>query len=305
VKSRLTIVGLDIEGEWNIPLLKNAAEMSGAALMFAQSENMGEDPTKKNELVAPFDEAYDKFDHVLACEVTKQSRNLYDYSAPRGHLGLIVGNERRGISSKILKKVNQVISVPMLGLGMSSVNVAVAAAIVLYVVERDIGRKRLRASALTHRDVDILVFGPSSPSELGSLLRSVWAFGWQRIFLADRAGVWFTKDRQTILAGRAAARCEVNRLVVRSWEQLNLQDYDQVVVCGDVRIGTPLSRFALPESGKVLIVYGENDPPLASQDTLSRIYIDNCAANTSACFRHAGSILLSVISQHLRRDRHG
>ena len=124
---------------------------------------------------------------------------------------------------------------------------AVAAAIVLYVVQQDLGRKRLRTSALSCRDVDVLVLGPSDPSELGSLLRSAWAFGWQRVFLADRGGAWFTKDRQTILAGRAAARGEVNRLVVSPWEQCNLQDYDQVVVCGGARRGTALSRFALPD----------------------------------------------------------
>jgi tRNA G18 (ribose-2'-O)-methylase SpoU len=305
VKSRLTLVGLDIEGEWNIPLLKNAAQLSGASVLFAQSNDLGNNPERTSESVAGVDELLGQFDQVLACETTKQSRTVYDYSAPRGHVGLIVGNERSGIPSKMLKKVDQVVSIPMLGQGLSSVNVAVAAAIILYVVERDLGRKRFRTSALSHGDVDVLVFGPSDPSELGSLLRSVWAFGWHRVFLADRSSVWFSKDRQTILAGRAAARSEVNRLVVCPQEQLNLRDYDQIVVCGDARGGTPLSRFVLPDRGKVLVVYGDDDCSWDTSESLERVYVDHGATKVNARFRHGGSILLSVISQRLRRGRRG
>jgi tRNA G18 (ribose-2'-O)-methylase SpoU len=305
MRRSLTLIGLEIEGEWNMPLLKNATEMSGASLLFARCTNPIGVPEEPNGLASEIGELIDQFDQVIACEATKQSRIVYDYSAPRGSLGLIVGNERRGIPLKMLKKVHHVVSIPMLGQGMSSVNVAVAAAIILYVVERDLARKRSRTSALSHRDVDILVFSPSDPSELGSLLRSAWAFGWQRIFLADRSGVWFTKDRQTILAGRAAARCEVNRLVVRPLEQVNFQNYDQIVVCGTTRSGTPLSRFALPDRGKILIVYGDDDPRLGPSESFERIYVDHSAVNIDACFRHAGSILLSVISQRLRRIRRG
>ncbi|MBN1590609.1 MAG: hypothetical protein JW888_13930 [Pirellulales bacterium] len=305
MKNKLTLVGLEIEGDWNIPLLRNAVELSDASLVFSQGKNPTEAPAKANELLAGIDELLGEYDHVLACEATEQSRCVYDYPVPRGHLGLIVGNERNGVPHDILKKVNQVVSIPMLGQGMSSVNVAVAAAIILYVVERDLARKRFRTSTLSHRDIDVLVLGPPDPSELGSLLRSAWAFGWQRLFLNDRHGVWFTKDRQTILAGRAAARGEVNRIVVRPWEQLSLPDYDQIVVCDGTHSGTPLSRFALPDRGKVLLVYGDDEPPLGVRESSERIYVDHCAAKTAPCFRLSGSILLSVISQRLRRSRRG
>jgi tRNA G18 (ribose-2'-O)-methylase SpoU len=305
VKSKPTLIGLEIEGEWNIPLLRNAAKLSGASLVFAQGRNPTDAPKNANELVVGIDELLVQYDHVLACEAAEQSRSIFDYPMPRGHLGLIVGNERNGIPRDILKKVGQVVSIPMLGQGMSSVNVAVAAAIILYVVERDLARKRFRTSTLSHRDVDVLVLGPSNPSELGSLLRSAWAFGWQRLFLTDRHGVWFAKDRPTILAGRAAARGEVNRIVVRPWEQRNLRDYDQIVVCGGTRSGTPLSRFALPDRGKVLLVYGDGEPPLDMGDSCERIYVDHRTAEVNPCFRHSGSILLAVIAQRLGRGRRG
>ncbi len=229
--------------------------MSGASLLFAECK-IPLTAACIGDSIVGIDEMLNRFDRVLACETTVQSRPVYEYAVPRGRVGLIVGNERNGIPGKLLKKVHQVISIPMLGKGLSSVNVAVAAAIILYVAERDFGRKRFRPAALSHRDVDVLAFGPSDASELGSFLRSAWAFGWQRVFLADASGVWFTNDRQTILAGRAAARCEVNRLVVSPIEQLHFADYDQVVVCDNARSGEPLSRFRLRNHGKVLLVYG-------------------------------------------------
>jgi ribosome-binding factor A len=60
----------------------------------------------------------------LACETGAKSRPIYDYAMPRGNVGLIVGNERNGIPGRILKKVHEVISIPMRGRGLSSVNVA-------------------------------------------------------------------------------------------------------------------------------------------------------------------------------------
>ena len=305
MKSELTLIGFDIEGQWNAPLLKNAAEMSNASLLFSESsiilaENSGEAGKATTEI----DELLTQFDQVLACESTQRSRSVYELAAPRGRIGVIVGNERHGISNRVLKKADHVVSIPMLGRGISSVNVAVAAAIILYALERDFGRQRFRKSALCHNEIDVLICGPQDPSELGSLLRSAWAFGWRRVFLADPSGVWFTKDRQTILAGRAAARCEVNRIVVSPDEQLNFQDYDHIVVCGKERHGTPLSRFSPPNRGRVLLVYGRGDIPSDVRGTVEPLFVDY-AEPIEACFRHAGSIVLSVVSQCLRRGRRG
>jgi len=298
-------VGFEIEGEWNIPLLANAAAMSRASLLFVESKIPLSTAVIRSNSTAGIEETLDQFDRVLACETGRQSQPIYEYAIPRGNVGLIVGNERTGIPAKLLKKVRQIVSIPMLGRGLSSVNVAVAAAIILYAAERDFGRKRFRPVALSHRDVDVLAFGPSEPSELGSFLRSAWAFGWQRVFVADPSGVWFTSDRQTILASRAAARCEVNRLAVCPREQLNISDYDQIVVCDKLRSGDPLSRFALPSRGKVLLVYGDADESLSSRGSFQQVFVDHADPAVDPCYRHAGSILLSVISQQLAKARRG
>jgi tRNA G18 (ribose-2'-O)-methylase SpoU len=303
VKNKLTLVGLDIEGDWNIPLLANAAEMSGASLLFATSAGSSSSIAER-VAAQELNELTTQFDCVIACEATKRAKPVYEFAAPRGHLGIVVGNERLGIPANVLKDAEHVVSIPMLGRGLSSINVAAAAAIVLYAVERDLGRRRPKTSGLCHNDVDVLVFGPPDPSELGSLLRSAWAFGWQRVFLADRDAIWFSKDRPTVLAGRAAARCEVNRIAVSPDTQLNMQDYDHIVVCDNTPTGTPLSRYTLPDRGKMLLVYAGTNPQIEDCDTVERIYVDHSAA-VEPRFRHAGSILLSAISRLLRRGRRG
>lgn len=305
LKNRLTLIGLDIAGEWNLPLLRNAADISGAELRFAAIAESPNDPGGLTHRVTPIDELLETFDHVVACEVTSQSRPIYEYPAPRGHLGVIVGNELSGIPRRILKRVEQVVSIPMLGRGMSSVNVAVAAAIMLYVLERDFGRKRVRTSTRLHRDVDVLVTAPADANELGSLFRSAWAFGWKQVFLADSNGVWFSSDRATVLAGRAAARREVNPLVVVSAEQIDFREYDRVIVCDGQRAGTPLSRFSLPEGGKILLAYGESNLPSDFAGTVEHVFVDHAVSGALPYFRHAGSIVLSLISQLLRSGRNG
>jgi tRNA G18 (ribose-2'-O)-methylase SpoU len=291
VKTDLTLVGYEIEGTWNVPLLKNAAEISAASLTLVKA--------------AEIDDVLNSFDHVLACEAVRRSRSAYECAAPRGRSAILVGNERLGIPAEVLKKAEHVVAVPMLGRGISSINVAAAAAVVLYAVERDFGRKRFRLSSLFHADVDVLILGPPDPSEIGSLLRSAWAFGWQRVFLADPNGAWFTKDRPTVLAGRAAARCEVNRIAVCPETRVNLQDYDSVVVCNREREGTPLSRFTLPNRGRTLLVFGNGDCPPPIGETAERVFVDYAASGVEPAFRHAGSIFLSVVSQQLRRGRRG
>jgi len=305
VTTELTLIGYGIEGAWNVPLLRDAAEMSGASLLFAQGEPPSGGTAEADGSSPQIDELWGRFDRVVACEAIPASRSVYEYPAPRGQLGVIVGNELAGIPRQMLKKADQVVSIPMFGKGMSSVNVAVAAAIVLYALQRDLGRKRLRTSALTHRDVDVLVLSPPDPNELGSLFRSAWAFGWQRVFLADPQGTWFSRDRSTVLAGRAAARREVNPLVIAPHDQLDLREYARIVLCDGRRQGTPVSRFSLPGRDKTLLVYGDGAWPCSVSAPVEQVFVDHAAAEVPACFRHAGSILLSVISQLLRRGRHG
>jgi hypothetical protein len=146
--------------------------------------------------------------------------------------------------------------------------------------------------------VDILIHAPADPHELGSLLRSVWAFGWRRVFLDDPHGSWFTLDHKTVLDSRAAARRHKNPLTVLAAEQIRYAEYDAFLRCNSDRHGSPLSRLSLPEGPRLLIVIG--DKPTGDAITGERdvnCYVDFARPDVQGRFRHTGSIILSVVSQ--------
>lgn len=69
---------------------------------------------------------------VIALEQNKEAV-IYNKFKPKFPLAIIVGNEVRGISQKILKKVDKIIYIPMRG-EKESLNVAVAAGIAVYYI---------------------------------------------------------------------------------------------------------------------------------------------------------------------------
>ncbi len=71
---------------------------------------------------------------VIALEQSPKSIDLFKFKAPANKsLALIVGNEVKGISSKILKYCDKIIELPMKG-KKESLNVSVTAGVVLFQV---------------------------------------------------------------------------------------------------------------------------------------------------------------------------
>ena len=77
---------------------------------------------------------------VVGLEQTKNSKNIFELSSI-GHkpLAVIVGNEVRGISPKILKYCDEVAHIPMYG-RKESLNVSVATGVALYAIKRPVTR---------------------------------------------------------------------------------------------------------------------------------------------------------------------
>ena len=67
---------------------------------------------------------------IVAVELTKDAIALNDFKMPR-KVVFIFGNERTGISSKLLKSVDKIVCIPMLG-HKESFNVVQSVAMVLY-----------------------------------------------------------------------------------------------------------------------------------------------------------------------------
>lgn len=70
---------------------------------------------------------------VVALEQSPRSKNIFKFKA-KFPLALVVGNEVRGLSTKILKQCDNVLEIPMHG-KKESLNVAVAAGIALYALK--------------------------------------------------------------------------------------------------------------------------------------------------------------------------
>lgn len=69
---------------------------------------------------------------VIGLEKTKNSKNIFKYKFPKDKkIALVVGNEVRGLSPKILEYCDEVVHIPMYG-KKESLNVAVATGIALY-----------------------------------------------------------------------------------------------------------------------------------------------------------------------------
>lgn len=70
---------------------------------------------------------------VVALEQTKKSINIFKYN-PKFPVALVLGNEVRGLSPKILKYCDKVLYIPMFG-QKESLNVSVAAGVGLYQIK--------------------------------------------------------------------------------------------------------------------------------------------------------------------------
>jgi tRNA G18 (ribose-2'-O)-methylase SpoU len=293
-----TLIGLDIEGEWNRPLIENAAVVSGCDCIFARSTPSGDGVNASTtKISSELQTALQGYRTVIACEPTSRSVSIYDFPAPRSKTAVIVGNEQTGIPRKVMNHADVLACVPMADGRLSSVNVAVAASIVLYALTRDIGRKHKRRADLSQTNVDVLIHAPVDPYEVGSLLRSVYAFGWRRVYISDPHGVWFSEDPQIVLASRAAARRANNMLAVLTADQLVPMHYDAVLACDGQSQGIPLSRLQIPECQRLLLVIGPATRAMNYWEAATPVMVDLENRSVPARARHFGSILLSMVSQ--------
>lgn len=83
---------------------------------------------------------------IVVTALCDQSISLQDYACAEKKIAVIVGNEHRGVSEKMLQCADIVIKIPMLGF-VQSLNVSVATAIILW----EITRQRLTLRRLLPR----------------------------------------------------------------------------------------------------------------------------------------------------------
>ncbi|MDW8365907.1 MAG: hypothetical protein RMK49_08705 [Abditibacteriales bacterium] len=97
--------------------------------------------------------------------------------------------------------------------------------------------------------------GAAHHVELGSSIRSAGAFGWGRLFVEDRQGVWFGCERALIAAGRAAARRARNPIHVIPTMRDPRYAFAEACVITLKHIGTPLHHAHLAQGPSQVIIF--------------------------------------------------
>jgi 23S rRNA (guanosine2251-2'-O)-methyltransferase len=146
-KQEFYIIAHNIRSLYNIGTMFRTADALGASLVL--SGYSGHPPRKEISKVALGAENTVPWEYhknisyilkklkvqgvqIIALEKTPKSINYLDFK-PKFPLALLVGNEVRGVSPAILKKVDQIISLPMNG-EKESLNVGVAMAVAGYYI---------------------------------------------------------------------------------------------------------------------------------------------------------------------------
>jgi hypothetical protein len=143
---------------------------------------------------------------IIAIENTSGAEDLFKYRPPAGRFAVVVGNERRGVSRKVLRVADRVVQIPIGSVHINTINVAAAAAVAIYHLSHA-GAGRIGAHGGRGRGrPEVLLTGVTDAIELGSAVRSAACFGWPRLFVHDRRATWFAADRVTRSLGRGAAR---------------------------------------------------------------------------------------------------
>jgi len=192
--------------------------------------------------------------HLIAVENTPTADSVYGRRPARATTTLAVGNERRGISRRLLAAAAETVVIPTLSRTVSTLNVAAAAAVAGWYVSRGSGGQAQRPHPERRRPM-ILISG-ADHVEVGSSLRSAAAFGYREVFLEDRGAGWFEGGHHRRREARAAARRHKNPLRVRRAPTGLVTRFHDVLFLTASGPGVPINRARLTRGRSQLIVVG-------------------------------------------------
>ncbi len=260
IQPPLTLVGDGIENPWNAQTMIHAAAMFNSPCLFrdrceltrAWTETVCAD--EPLPLVSHEELARD-YSPIVAFDNLDGAGSVYGFRLGRGpQPAVVVGNERRGLAKDIPPIAHHAVQIPMFSRRLNSLNVAAASVVALYYLSRGGGGKLQIRSQPNKRRPEILLMGAAHHVELGSSIRSAGAFGWGRLFVEDRQGVWFGCDRATIAEGRAAARRARNPIHVIPTMRDRRYAFAEACVITLKHIGTPLHRADLAQGPPQVII---------------------------------------------------
>jgi hypothetical protein len=240
--------------------------------------------------------------HLIAVENSRGARTIYGRRPLHQHTTIAVGNERRGLSRRILELADETLAIPTSSRTVTTLNVAAAAAVAGYYVLRGSGAQA-RAARPEHRRPALLIVGDDY-IEVGSTLRSAAAFGFHDVLLDDRGAGWFEGTAAARRAARAAARRHKNPLRIHRADVRDAVRFEEIVLVRPWGTAPPLQRERLIRGQRQLVVVG------ATFDELATIVGDRLRIATLALeeverapLRLVASILLAEIARQVGRRR--
>ncbi len=309
-----TLIGDSIENPGNAVAMMHAAAMYGVHCSFRDTKGLA-----RSEVIAgsgAFSEVdgetvRSRYRRRVALENVARAVDVYGFM-PGGDMAVMLGNERRGLSYEFMKMATDTVQIPMVSPRVNCLNVAAASAVALhFVTHAKTGPQAVRANPGARRP-EILILGGDDHIELGSVIRSAAAFGWERALVEDRGGRWFGSDRIVRSESRAAARRGKNTIRLLPCAPGSTYGFEEVVV---VTIGGPgeaLHRTRLAEGCRQAVVLAdESFVNLAAEDWQrigktvrhASLHVD-CDPSTYH-FRLSASVALAEISRQVGRPAPG
>jgi tRNA(Leu) C34 or U34 (ribose-2'-O)-methylase TrmL len=271
-----TLIGDGIENPWNARTMHHAAAMFGGDCRFRDRAKLAaawQDAGLGGSLAFATPEAAARsYRPIIAFDTYDDAESIYGLRMPRGDApAIIVGNERRGIAHDMRAIAGHAVQIPVISRTLTSLNVAAASAVALYYLGRGGGRAMHISREAQRRRPELLLIGGADHWELGSTIRSAGAFGWQRVLVEDRHGVWFGADRVTRSEGRAAARRARNPMHLIPTAPTDRLAFERVIVVTRQQRGIPLHKANLAGGPRTVIALPDERETDAAQEEWQRL----------------------------------
>lgn len=296
----ITLIGEEIAGAWNSEALADIAHVFGGAYRaYAADETDGLDDPSRGTLGG--------YDCLMAAENTPNAASVYSFRPPvAGSHALLVGNEAKGLRRRTRRLANTTVEIPLASRNINCLNVAAAAAVMLYYLslEQPLNTKRRSLASLQQARPAVLLIGGSDPMELGSALRSVCAFGWERVWLEDAGSAWYECDRRIKSEGRGAARRGRNPIRVQPHRDENLTGLRRILVFTTYPGGESPHRVTLTGSDTVIVLPDEKTstrpwaPPSTWSGTVTYVSLPPVSSERYH-YRQSSAIALAEIARQL------
>jgi tRNA(Leu) C34 or U34 (ribose-2'-O)-methylase TrmL len=248
--------------------------------------------------------AVDVSGRLIAVENAPSATAIYGRRPLRGDATLVVGNERRGVSRRILAEADETVVIPTASQTVKTLNVAAAAAVAAWYVSRG-SRPQGQVPNPEVRRPTVLIVGDDHV-EIGSSLRSAAAFGFRDVLLDDRGAGWFDGSSWIRREAYVAARRYKNPLRVHRRTLDVASDFEEIVLVSPWGDGAPLQRQRLARGrGQLLIIGASSDELPESISDRVRIATMSLEPVGHVPLRLTASILLAEATRQVGRRTSG